>query len=72
MSKIIIEYCPPFSEEANELIEKEITASAVSNDKSSSQYDIDMVREKLCDNDLLDDLLILDELIKEKVNYIEL
>ena len=80
MSRILIDYNTPLSLVAQMLIRNEVTPSMVSNDDTSCQYDIDMVAEcleeiikqKLEEINVTDDLELINELRKEKVHYIEI
>jgi hypothetical protein len=72
MSRIVIEYCPLLSEEANVIIESNLTASMVSNDDTTKQYEIEMVRELLVEYDYFVDIEVITKLITEGVNYIEI
>jgi hypothetical protein len=75
MSKIIVEYNPPISEETQELIRKKVAPSMISNDEEKScQYEINQVadvveaQEEMRNNK---DLLLINALVLEGVNYIE-
>ena len=84
MSRLIVEYNPPISVNAQRLIKNEITPSMISNDETSGQYEISIVKEmlqetleglieqKMEDFDLSDDIKIVDELIELGVDYIEI
>ena len=84
MSRIIVEYNPPISVKTQYLIKNEITPSMISNDETSGQYDISMVKEmlqetleglieqKMEDFGLPNDIKIVDELIELGVDYIEI
>jgi hypothetical protein len=74
MSRIIVEYNPPISEETQKLIRNEVTHSMVSNDETSFQYEISQVAdaiEALDDLGNQKDLLLINNLIIEGVHYIE-
>jgi len=45
MSRIVVEYNPPLSKVVEKIIRNEVTASMVSNDETSCQYDISMVEQ---------------------------
>jgi hypothetical protein len=74
MSKIIIEYNPTISKETEQLIRNDVTASMVSLDETSCQYEISHVmdvleqRGDLCNQK---DLHYLNDLVIEGVSYIE-
>jgi hypothetical protein len=72
MARINIEYNPPISVKTQYLIKNEITPSMISNDETTGQYAIDMVKEKLEYHELEDDLKIINELIDQGVDYIEI
>ncbi len=72
MIRIIVEYNPPISVKTQYLIKNEITPSMISNDETSGQYDISMVKGKLEYHELEDDLKIIDGLIEQGVDYIEI
>jgi hypothetical protein len=74
MSRFIVEYNPPISEETQKLIRNEVTHSMVSNDETSFQYEISQVAdaiEALDDLGNQKDLLLINDLINEGVNFIE-
>ena len=79
MSRILIEYNPKLSDKICRIIRNEVTASMVSNDEMSCQYDISMVKkclddvfeQGLEDVDIEESLELIDTLIKEGVHYIE-
>lgn len=71
MARILVEYNPPISIEAQQLIRNKVTESMRSNDETSCQYAIDMVAELLKERDMYDDLKIVQDLINEGVDYIE-
>ena len=75
MSRFIVEYNPPISEETQKLIRNEVTHSMVSNDETSFQYEISQVAdaiEALDDLGNQKDLLLINDLINEGVNFIEI
>ena len=84
MSRLIVEYHPQISVRTQHLIKNEITPSMISNDETSGQYEISIVKEmlqetleglieqKMEDFDLSDDIKIVDELIELGVDYIEI
>ena len=71
MSRIIVEYNPPLSVRVQKVIRNEVSASMVSNDETSCQYDISMVAQKLDevfeqgmeDFDVEQDLTLINKLI---------
>lgn len=69
MSKIIVEYMPLISAKAQKLIKSHVTPSMIAGDESTSQYDIDMVKECLEEYNLTADLQMIRSL---KVHYIEI
>jgi hypothetical protein len=79
MSRIIVEYNPPLSMTIQKIIRNEVSASMISNDETSCQYDITMVSECLNevfeqgkeDTDIDKDLQLINNLIDEGVHYIE-
>ncbi len=74
MSRIIVEYNPEISVETRVLIRNEVTHSMVSNDETSFQYEISQVAdaiEALDDLGNQKDLLLINDLINEGVNFIE-
>ena len=74
MSRFIVEYNPPISEETQKLIRNEVTHSMISNDETSFQYEISQVAdaiEALDDLGNQKDLLLINNLIIEGVHYIE-
>jgi hypothetical protein len=74
MSRFIVEYNPPISEETQKLIRNEVTHSMISNDETSFQYEISQVAdaiEALDDLGNQKDLLLINDLINEGVNFIE-
>ncbi len=79
MSRIIVEYNPPLSVRVQKVIRNEVSASMVSNDETSCQYDISMVAQKLDevfeqgmeDFDIEQDLTLINKLIDEGVHYVE-
>lgn len=75
MARIIVEYNPGISKEAQKLIREEITPSMVSNDETSGQYEISEVEITLTKFlDELDgepDLLLIRKFVNEGVHYIE-
>lgn len=75
MAIIIVEYNPPISEETQKLIRNKVTPSMISIDETSCQYEIGAVVEVLEElDDLADekDLLLINDLINEGVNFIEI
>lgn len=79
MSRIIVEYNPPLSMTIQKIIRNEVSASMISNDETSCQYDISMVSDCLNevfdqgkeDTDIDKDLELIAKLIDEGVHYIE-
>ena len=74
MSRFIVEYNPPISAETQKLIRNEVTHSMISNDETSFQYEISQVAdaiEALDDLGNQKDLLLINDLINEGVNFIE-
>lgn len=76
MSKIIIEYFPEgLSHRGVTIIRENISASMMSSDESTFQYEIGQCKEeletKIYENSF-EDLLIINRLIKEGVSFIEI
>ena len=74
MSRFIVEYNPLISVETQKLIRNEVTHSMISNDETSCQYEISQVAdaiEALDDLGNQKDLLLINDLINEGVNFIE-
>jgi hypothetical protein len=71
MARILVEYNPPISIEAQQLIRNKVTESMRSNDETSCQYAIDMVAILLKERDMYDDINVIHKLITEGVDYIE-
>ena len=79
MSRIVVEYNPTLSIRVQKVIRNEVTPSMVSNDETSCQYDISMVKECLDevfeqgmeDFDIEKDLTLINKLIDEGVHYVE-
>lgn len=76
MSKIIIEYFPEgLSQQGMNLIRKNISASMMSSDESTFQYEINQVNELLESVDYehsFKDLLLITKLLEENVSFIEI
>jgi hypothetical protein len=74
--RIIVEYNPSISKHAKRSVFSNITPSMSSNDEDSHQYTIGLVVEALekeNEEDLFKkDIELLNELIKEGVDYIEI
>lgn len=74
MSRVIVEYNPPISRETQKVIREEVTASMISNDETSCQYEISQVAdvlERLEELGNSKDLLLINDLINQGVDYIE-
>lgn len=74
MSRFIVEYNPKISEETQKLIRNEVTPSMISNDETSFQYEISIVADVIESRDDLanqKDLLLINDLINDGVNFIE-
>ena len=71
MSRIIIEYNPKLTKQAEKLIRNNVTESMRSNDESSAQYDIDMVADLLEEYDEYEDLVLINKIREEGVHFIE-
>lgn len=69
--KIIVEYDPELTEETKDLIRNNITASMISNDGDTSQYNIDFVLADLFRELPVEDKIVLQALSADKVDYIE-
>lgn len=72
MSRFLVEYDPSLSTMAKRIIVDGVTESMVSNDGTSCQYHLDMVKECLEENELYDDLKVIKTLLSEDVVFIEL
>ena len=72
MSRFLVEYDPSLSSMGKKFIVGEVTESMVSNDGTSCQYHLDMVKECLEENEMFDDLKVVETLLSEDVVFIEL
>ena len=70
MSRIIVEYNPNLSVSTRRLIATNITPSMVSNDESSSQFEISLVAQ-LLDEYENEEVKLVNQLIEEGVHYLE-
>ena len=79
MGRIIVEYNPPLSEVVQKIVRNEVTASMISNDETSSQYDITMiidcleevVKQGLEEVDVVNELNLIRVFEEEGVHYLE-
>lgn len=71
MGRVIVEYNPPLTIESQRLIRNNITPSMISNDETSSQYEISMVADILLEHEFMHDVHKVNNLIIEGVDYIE-
>lgn len=73
MSRIIVEYFPSLlSNKAKGLIEKFVSPSMISNDEETAQYEIDQCKGVCEEYSLTKDVILINHLILNDVNYIEL
>jgi hypothetical protein len=72
MSRIIIEYNPTITKLGEKIIRDNVSPSMVSNDESSCQYEISIVANVLSDHGCIDDLIYINNLIIDDVDFIEL
>lgn len=79
MGRIIVEYNPPLSEVVQKIVRNEVTASMISNDETSFQYDITMiidcleevVKQDLEEVDVVNELNLIRGFEEEGVHYLE-
>jgi len=70
--RIIVEYCPNISKDAQKIIRDNVTPSMISNDETSCQYEISMCLEELIENDVcVEDYKVITSLIEQGVSYLE-
>lgn len=69
--RIIVEYYPSISREAQKVIRDTVTPSMISNDETSCQYEISMCLEELIEDVYVEDYKLISSLIEQGVSYLE-
>lgn len=69
--RIIVEYYPSISKEAQKIIRDSVTPSMISNDETSCQYEISMCLEELIEDVYVEDFKVISSLMDEGVSYLE-
>ena len=73
MSRVIVEYFPDrLSDKAAQLIRNSISPSMIAHDNETSQYEITLCKDICEEYDLGKDVILINHLILDNVNYIEL
>lgn len=69
--RIIVEYYPSISKEAQKIIRDTVTPSMISNDETSCQYEISICLEELIEDVHDEDYKLISSLIEQGVSYLE-
>lgn len=71
MTTFIVAYCPPISEEAEQIIIENITPSMVSSDGDSNQYCVDFIKSDIIDLFTQEDQDAIHMIADAGVEYLE-